>query len=339
MKYIKLFVLTIVIIGAIVGLKAIINSINEPEVVVDPIAEAHYQKLSNEFKKEWEQITTWDKTLFESQHKESEDEYGLNKIEESQRDNLSKLIHSYALDAVSENLVNLYKSTKYNESAVKHNLNGLTVISKHPDYSKNEKISMMKNIHETYRNILSFITIIKNSSSSRYTSQMEFVATSEDNVSWNSFSLLKSSDVSRRDSYRGNKYYQEYLMNNVELKDGLNAIPSYIEEHRSSYYKAVEDHIRNRFRNKPHITGDYAQLANNLRQEYSDSTITYEQYQNKLSLLKKELEEEYTSVVKEHNSEKRILRKCIDLYKEQTNNNPFVSFQSQYNNSISKPSI
>lgn len=339
MKYIKLFVLTIVIIGAIIGLKAIINSINERDVVIDPIAEAHYQKLSNEFKKEWEQITTWDKTLFESQHKEAEDEYGLNKIEESQRDNLSKLIHSYALDAVSENLVNLYKSTKYNESAVKHNLNGLTVISKHPDYSKNEKISMMKNIHETYRNILSFITIIKNSSSSRYTSQMEFVATSEDNVSWNSFSSLKSSDVNRRDSYRGNKYYQEYLMNNVELKDGLNAIPSYIEEHRSSYYKDVEEHIRNRFRNKPRITGDYAQLANNLRQEYSDSTITYEQYQNKLSLLKKELEEEYTSVVKEHNSEKRILRKCIDLYKEQTNNNPFVSFQSQYNNSISKPSI
>lgn len=339
MKYIKLFVLTIVIIGAIVGLKAIIDNINGPEVVVDSIAEAHYQKLSNEFKKEWEQITTWDKKLFESQHKEAEDEYGLNKIEESQRDNLSKLIHSYALDAVSENLVNLYKSTKYNESAVKLNLNGLTVISKHPDYSKNEKINMMKNIHETYRNILSFITIIKNSSSSRYTSQMEFVATSEDSVSWNSFSSLKSSDVSRRDSYRGNKYYQEYLMNNVELKDGLNAIPSYIEKHRSSYYKAVEEHIRNRFRNKPHITGNYAQLANNLRQEYSDSTITYEQYQNKLSLLKKELEEEYTSVVKEHNSEKRILRKCIDLYKEQTNNNPFVSFQSQYNNSISKPSI
>lgn len=339
MKYIKLFVLTIVIIGAIIGLKKFIDSINERDVVIDPIAEAHYQKLSNEFKKEWEQITTWDETLFESQHKEAEDEYGLNKIEESQRDNLSKLIHSYALDAVSENLVNLYKSTKYNESAVKHNLNGLTVISKHPDYSKNEKIIMMKNIHETYRNILSFIKNIKNSSSSRYTSQMKFVATSEDNVSWNSFSSLKSSDVSRRDSYRENKYYQEYLMNNVELKDGLNAIPSYIERHRSSYYKAVEEHIRNRFRNKPHITGDYAQRAYNLSQEYSDSIITYEQYQNKLSLLKKELEEEYTSVVKEHNSEKRILRKCIDLYKEQTNNNPFVSFQSQYNNSISKPSI
>lgn len=339
MKYIKLFVLTIVIIGAIIGLKKYIDSINERDVVIDPIAEAHYQKLSNEFKKEWEQITTWDETLFESQHKEAEGEYGLNKIEESQRDNLSKLIHSYALDAVSENLVNLYKSTKYNESAVKHNLNGLTVISKHPDYSKNEKIIMMKNIHETYRNILSFIKNIKNSSSSRYTSQMKFVATSEDNVSWNSFSSLKSSDVSRRDSYRENKYYQEYLMNNVELKDGLNAIPSYIERHRSSYYKAVEEHIRNRFRNKPHITGDYAQRAYNLSQEYSDSIITYEQYQNKLSLLKKELEEEYTSVVKEHNSEKRILRKCIDLYKEQTNNNPFVSFQSQYNNSISKPSI
>ena len=339
MKYIKLFVLTIVIIGAIIGLKKYIDSINERDVVIDPIAEAHYQKLSNEFKKEWEQITTWDETLFESQHKEAEGEYGLNKIDESQRDNLSKLIHSYALDAVSENLVNLYKSTKYNESAVKHNLNGLTVISKHPDYSKNEKIIMMKNIHETYRNILSFIKNIKNSSSSRYTSQMKFVATSEDNVSWNSFSSLKSSDVSRRDSYRENKYYQEYLMNNVELKDGLNAIPSYIERHRSSYYKAVEEHIRNRFRNKPHITGDYAQRAYNLSQEYSDSIITYEQYQNKLSLLKKELEEEYTSVVKEHNSEKRILRKCIDLYKEQTNNNPFVSFQSQYNNSISKPSI
>lgn len=339
MKYIKLFVLTIVIIGAIIGLKAIINSINERDVVIDPIAEAHYQKLSNEFKKEWEQITTWDKTLFESQHKKTEDEYGLNKIEESQRDNLSKLIHSYALDAVSENLVNLYKSTKYNESAVKHNLNGLTVISKHPDYSKNEKIIMMKNIHETYRNILSFITNIKNSSSSRYTSQMKFVATSEDNVSWNSFSSLKSFDVSRRDSYRENKYYQEYLMNNVELKDGLNAIPSYIEGHRSSYYKTVEEQIRNRFRNKPRITGDYAQRAYNLSQEYSDSTITYEQYQNKLTLLKKELEEEYASVVKEHNSEKRILRKCIKLYEEQTNNNPFVSFQSQYNNSISKPSI
>lgn len=339
MKYIKLFVLTVVIIGAIIGLKTIINSINGTDVVIDPVAEAHYQKLSNKFKEEWDQTTTWDNTLFESQLKESEDEYGLNKIEESQRDNLFKLIHSYALDAVSENLVELYKSTKYNESAVKHNLNGLKIISKHADYSKNEKIILMREIDKTYRNILSFIKTIKNSSSSRYTSQMEFVASSENNVSWNSFSSLKSYDENKRDSWRENKYYKEYLINNVDLKDGLNSVPSYVEVHRSYYYKAVEEQIRNRFKNKPRITGDYSHRAYKLRQEYSDGTITYEQYQDKLTLLKRELDDEYDSVNKKHNSEKRILKKCIDLYVEQTNRNPFVFFQSQYNNSISKPSL
>ncbi len=339
MKYIKLFVLTIVIIGAIIGLKAIITSTNKSDVVVDPIAEAHYQKLSNKFKKEWEQITTWDKTLFESQHKESEDEYGLNRIEESQRDNLSKLIHSYALDAVSENLVNLYKSTKYNESAVKHNLNGLTVISKHPDYSKNEKIIKMRDIDKTYRDILSFIRNIKNSSSSRYTNQMEFVASSENNVSWYSFSSLKSFDVNKRDRWRENNNYKEYLINNIDLKDGLNSISSYIEVHRTSYYNAVEDQIKNRFKNKPRISGDYSNRARNLSKEYADSIITYEQYHDKLTSLKQELDKEYVSVKNKHDSEKRILKKCIDLYKEQTKNNPFVSFQSQYNNSIPKPSI
>lgn len=339
MKYIKLFILTVVVIGAIVGLRAIINSTNKSDIEVDPIAEAHYQKLSNKLKNDWEQITTWDNTLFESQLKESEDEYGLNKIEESQRDNLFKLIHSYALDAVSESLVDLYKSTKYNDSGVKHNLNGLTVISKHSDYSKNEKIILMRDIDKTYRDILSFINTIKNSSSSRYTSQMEFVASSENKVSWYSFSSLKSDDVNRRDRWRDNKYYKEYLINNVDLKDGLNSIPSYVEVHRNSYYKAVEDKIKNRFKNKPRVTGDYSQRAYNLKKEYSDSTITYEQYQNKLILLEKELDEEYASVKNKHDSEKRILKKCIDLYKEQTNNNPFVSFQSQYNNSIPKPSI
>lgn len=338
MKYLKLFILTVVIIGAIVGLKAII-SLNISDVVVDPVTEAHYQKLSNSFKTEWDQITTWDKTLFESQLKESEDEYGLDKIEESQRDNLFKLIHSYALDAVCESLVDLYKSTRYNEKAVTHNLNGLTVISKHSDYSKNEKITLMRDIDKTYRNIRSFINTIKHSSSSRYTSQMKFVTSSVDNVSWYSFSSLKSYDVNKRDSWRENKYYEEYLINNVDLKDGLNSIPSYVEVHRKSYYKAVEEKIRNRFKNKPRVTGDYSQRAYNLKQEYSDSTITYEQYQNKLTLLEKELDEEYASVKNKHDSEKRILKKCIDLYKEQTNNNPFVSFQSQYNNSISKPSI
>lgn len=339
MKYIKLFVLTVVIIGAIIGLKALINSTNKADVVVDPIAEAHYQKLSNKFKKEWEQITTWDNNLFESQLRESENEYGLNKIEESQRDNLFKLIYSYALDAVCENLVELYKSPKYKESAVKHNLNGLTIISKHTDYSKNEKIILMRKIDKTYWDILSFIKTIKNSSSSRYTSQMEFVASSENNVSWNSFSSLKSYDENKRDSWRENKCYKEYLINNVDLKDGLNSVPSYVEIHRSSYYKAVEEQIRNRFKNKPRMTGDYSHRAYKLRQEYSDSIITYGQYQDKLTLLKRELDEEYDSVNKKHNSEKRILKKCIDLYVEQTNRNPFVSFQSQYNNSISKPSL
>lgn len=339
MKYIKLFVLTIVVIGAIIGLKAIITSTNKSDVVVDPIAEAHYQKLSNKFKKEWEQITIWDKTLFESQHKESENEYGLNKIEESQRDNLSKLIHSYALDAVCENLENLYKSTKYNESAVKHNLNGLTVISTHPDYSKNEKINMMKNIHETYINILSFITDIKDSYSSRYTDQMKFVATSEDNVSWNSFSSLKSEEIEKRDDWMGNDYYKKYLINNVDLKDGLNSIHSYVDKHRNSYYEVVEKEIRDRFKNKPCLTGDYSQRAYKLELEYSDNTITYERYQDKLTLLKKELDEEYTSVKNKHDSEKRILRKCIKMYQEQTKKNPFVEFQNEYNISISKPSI
>lgn len=339
MKYLKLVILTVVIIGAIIGLKVIINSTNKSNVVVDPVAEAHYQELSNKYKTEWGQIRTWDNTLFESQLKETEDQYGLDKINASQRDNLFKLIHSYALDAVSEKLVNLFKSTKYDGIAVKNNLDGLSVISKHPDYSKNEKIIMMKDIDKTYRDILSFINAIRNSSSSRYTSQMEFVASSEDNVSWNSFSSLKSYDENKRDSWRRNKYYKEYLINNVDLKNGLSSISSYIEVHRDSYYKSVENQIKNRFRNKPRLTGEYKERAYILEKDYSGGRITYEQYQSKLSLLNKELDNEYVSVNKKHNSEKRILKKCIDLYVEQTGKNPFVSFQYQYNNSISKPSI
>ena len=64
-----------------------------------------------------------------------------------------------------------------------------------------------------------------------------------DGSSWNSFSSYSNSTLTEKSSIQENENYKQYLVNIKDIKDGLNAIPSKLDNAKSRFYNDLANEI------------------------------------------------------------------------------------------------
>lgn len=103
-----------------------------------------------------------------------------------------------------------------------------------------------------------------------------------DGSSWNSFSGYRNSLLSDKSSMLDSDNYKQYLANIKEIKDGINAIPSKLDNAKTRFYNDLASGIVNHYNSIAQASRTRSQLneLRNARNKYNNEAPTSNSYLN-----------------------------------------------------------
>ena len=246
MKSIKLIIVFALILGGVIGAFFFINP--DTGGTLPPPPDDTYKTYRDQFVKDWEQANDWNEQLFMS-HSDMIQQLSTQFDTES----LNDLNTKTATEIVYKKIFDEWKSSKYN-GAIK------VIENKDNNATKDPNVQKIKNVYLTYTTAYSLAH------------QNIGLTPHFNGSSWNSYSSYSSSIENKMRSMLNNSSYKTYLSNIVEIKNGLNAIPTKLSVGRTHFYEGLAnsiEHYYSRINSENRTDSELKALRNTIR-KYED---------------------------------------------------------------------
>lgn len=246
MKIVKLLLVFVIILGGVVGAFYLIGGgggtgLEEP-------SDDTYQTYRTQFENDWKDKGDWSDSLF-SAHcdmvKQLSLEYNVAPLKD--------LNTTTAVEVVFDKIFKEWESASCRKATIEHYIKALVKIQSEDESAKsNPNVQKINSVNETYKKA--------------YALAHKGIGLTPgfDGTSWRSFSSYSNSMLSEKNSMQNDANYKQYLANIKDIKDGLNAIPSKLDNARTRFYNNLASDIVKHYRNIEQSSRTRSQL-NELR--------------------------------------------------------------------------
>lgn len=227
MKALKLTLLFVAIVAVIVGAFYVFSG-DDSKSHRTRTDDTTFKEYRAQFTKDWQDIGDWDEALFRS-HCETLRQLSTDHDVEALRDMNSKS----ATEIVYKKIFDEWKSPQCRKDVVDKYAKAVKVIeSEDPNASADPNIKKIKKVDGVYQSAYSLAH------------QGMGLRPRFDGRRWNSFSGYATSMKNKQREMLGNETYKEYLSNIIDIKGGLDKIPSKVDAARSPFYRSLAGEIR-----------------------------------------------------------------------------------------------
>lgn len=231
MKIVKLLLVFVIVLGGVVGAFYLIGggtSSGLEELPVDT-----YQMYRSQFENDWKNKGDWSDSLF-SAHcdmvRQLAHEHNVTPLKD--------LNTTTAVEVVNDKIFKEWESVSCRKTIVENYVAALGKIQIEDENAKSNPIVQKINaVNDTYKK--AYVLAHKSVG----------LSPNYDGSSWNSFANYSNSMLSEKSSILDNANYKQYLANIKEIKEGLNAIPSKLDNARTHFYNELANEIINHYRN------------------------------------------------------------------------------------------
>lgn len=264
MKILKLILVFVVILGGVVGAFWFIGGSTNSGL--DDPSDDTYQTYRAQFENDWKNKRDWSDSLF-SAHCDMVRQLSL----EYNVTPLKDLNTATAVEVVSEKIFQEWSSVSCKKVTIEYYINALGKIQVEDENAKsNPNVQKINSVNETYKKA--------------YALAYKGIGLTPgfDGVSWRSFSSYSKSILSERNSMQNDANYKQYLVNIKDIKDGLNAIPSKLNNARFRFYNDLASAIVSHYRNIEQSVRTRSQLneLRNARNKFNDEAPSPNDYLN-----------------------------------------------------------
>ena len=231
MKIIKLLLVFVIILGGVVGAFYLIGGgggtgLEEP-------SDDTYQTYRTQFENDWKDKGDWSDSLFNA-HCDMVRQLSLDYNVAPLKD----LNTNTAVEVVYEKIFWQWTSEYCKKATIENYIRALGKIQAEDENAKaNPNVQKINSVNGTYKKAYALAH-----KGIRLTPGF-------DGTSWRSFSSYRNSMLSEKNSMQNDANYKQYLANIKDIKDGLNAIPSKLDNARTRFYNDLASDIVNHYRN------------------------------------------------------------------------------------------
>lgn len=246
MKILKLILVFVIILGGVVGAFYLIGG--EPGSSLEEPSGNTYQTYRTQFENDWKDKGDWSDSLFTA-HCDMVRQLSLDYNVAPLKD----LNTNTAVEVVSEKIFQEWSSASCRKATVENYIKALGKIQAEDENAKsNPNVQKINSVNDTYKKA--------------YALAHKGIGLTPgfDGTSWRSFSSYSNSMLSEKNSMQNDANYKQYLANIKDIKDGLNAIPSKLDNAKSRFYNDLASDIVNHYRNIEQSSRTRSQL-NELR--------------------------------------------------------------------------
>ena len=231
MKIIKLLLVFVIILGGVVGAFYLIGGgggtgLEEP-------SDDTYQTYRTQFENDWKDKGDWSDSLFNA-HCDMVRQLSLDYNVAPLKD----LNTNTAVEVVYEKIFWQWTSEYCKKATIENYIRALGKIQAEDENAKaNPNVQKINSVNGTYKKT--------------YALAHKGIGLTPgfDGTSWRSFSNYSNSIFSEKNSMQNDANYKQYLANIKDIKDGLNAIPSKLDNARTRFYNDLASDIVNHYRN------------------------------------------------------------------------------------------
>lgn len=225
MKFFKLFIIFILVLGAIIGAFFIKDCTGTTKL--PPPTDETYQTYRNQFEKDWEQKGDWDKDLY-LEHCDL-----VNQLSTTyETGTLQDLSTKTASEIVYNKIFEEWNRPGCSKKVINNYRDAVNVIMENDGNAKSDpNIKKILEVFSTYTDADAFA---HQSIGKRPTFS---------NDEWTPFSSYSKGIESRRSGVLNNANYKSYLSNINDIKNGLNAIPGKLRDSRENFYSVLASQI------------------------------------------------------------------------------------------------
>lgn len=246
MKILKLLLVFVIILGGVVGAFYLIGG-GSGSGWEEP-SDDTYQTYRNQFENDWKDKGDWSDSLFNA-HCDMVRQLSLDYNVAPLKD----LNTNTAVEVVYEKIFQQWSSESCKKATIENYIKALGKIQAEDENAKsNPNVQKINSVNDTYKKAYSLAH------------KGIGLTPGFDGTSWRSFSSYSSSMLSEKNSMQNDANYKQYLANIKEIKDGLNAIPSKLDNARTRFYNDLASDIVNHYRNIEQSSRTRSQL-NELR--------------------------------------------------------------------------
>lgn len=250
MKIVKLLLVFIVILGGVVGAFYLIggattSGLEEP-------SDDTYQTYREQFENDWRNKGDWSDSLF-SAH--------CDMIRMLSREfnvaPLKDLNTTAAVEVVHNRIFKQWESATCSKTIIENYIQALGKIQAEDENAKsNPNIQKINSVYDTYKKAYAL--------AHRSIGLSPSVTFKPDTIIWNSFTSYNNSMLTEKSTILNNNNFTQYLANIKDIKDGIDAIPSELDNARTRFYNELASEIVNHYRSIPQASRTRSQL-NELR--------------------------------------------------------------------------
>lgn len=230
MKIVKLLLVFVLILGGVVGAFYLIgggttSGLEEP-------SDDTYQTYRKQFENDWKNKGDWSDSLFSAHC----DIVRMLSVEYNVAP-LKDLNTTTAVEIVYDKIFKEWKSVSCRKTVVENYIKALDKIQNEDENAKsNPNVQKIISVNNTYKKALALAH------------KRIGLSPGFDGSSWRSFSSYSNSILSEKESMQDNENYKQYLANINDIKNGLNAIPSKLNNAKSRFYNELANEIVNHYR-------------------------------------------------------------------------------------------
>lgn len=225
MKAFKLFIIFLILLGAIIGVFFLI--FQDEVIKLPPPTDDTYQTYRDQFEEDWKQKGDWDKDLYLS-HCDMVNQLSTHFEAATLKDLSTKM----ASELVYIKIFDEWGKSNCNKATVDEYRAAVDVIKENDSNAKEDpNIIKILDVYSTYCSAYNLINK-KLSWAPRF---------SDDD--WPNFSTISGSVERERSSIIGNTNYKTYLANISYIKNGLNEIPDRLDNAKHNYYRLLAEKI------------------------------------------------------------------------------------------------
>ena len=231
MKIIKLLLVFVIILGGVVGAFYLIGGgggtgLEEP-------SDDTYQTYRTQFENDWKDKGDWSDSLFNA-HCDMVRQLSLDYNVAPLKD----LNTNTAVEKKKKKIFWQWTSEYCKKATIENYIRALGKIQAEDENAKaNPNVQKINSVNGTYKKA--------------YALAHKGIGLTPgfDGTSWRSFSSYRNSMLSEKNSMQNDANYKQYLANIKDIKDGLNAIPSKLDNARTRFYNDLASDIVNHYRN------------------------------------------------------------------------------------------
>ena len=239
MKAIKLFLIAVVVVGAIYGLLMLVDGSSRSDSDDGPDKERLFNRLQTEIDENWQDRHSWDASLFEAD---------IDKLQQNKRklksrsyNTLLDQLAAYASDLLHQDMMAEFGRPACDSAKIEAYHRDLDYfLSKTTGYDNDEEIQTMQQTYSLFNSIMT-------AASKRYGVEPNF---NYENGTWTDFNGYRNRILGERDGYQRNRYFG-HIQNAQIVTSALEQITNRMETAKTQFKNKLAQQIISAYREHP----------------------------------------------------------------------------------------